>query len=420
MHKIIQITIFIFLSYLINGCVGINNSVNTKPNQLNNILQNFIESYANNNYFSAISATVRCNNNQISATAGSFESDNIRIIDTNSLFQIGSTTKSFTSAVILQLADNPKNNFSLNDTIGKWFKNLDGSPKYPLWQDVTVIQLMNMSSGIPDYANDRLTVIEKSLKEPNYYFSPDELLSTVESQNIIFPSGTGYHYSNTNYILLGILIEKITGNSPITEIENRIIKKLNLTHTYFPEHLPSEIVPMNQMVNGYVYFDFFPDQFKDLNGFYNRTLSSLSFYYTAGGIISTPEDLMTYIKALYTPEKLLTAERIKDLTSNYMIAQSPTIDYPNGGQPISVVSKDIPVGYGLGIFNIYESKPLDSYFMYNGATLGYGSYYAYYPKYNLYITFMINNGVNINSSKSNYQELINLIKQYAITTQCKK
>lgn len=63
--------------------------------------------------------------------AGTIESDSAVLIDTNSLFQIGSTSKSFTSVVILQLADDPKYKFSLNDTIGKWFRNLDDSPEYP-------------------------------------------------------------------------------------------------------------------------------------------------------------------------------------------------------------------------------------------------------------------------------------------------
>jgi D-alanyl-D-alanine carboxypeptidase len=113
-----------------------------------------------------------------------------------------------------------------------------------------------MSSGIPDYVNDTFEVIEKSLLNPNYYFHPSELVATVESMPIFFAPGQGFHYSNTNYVLLGMLIQKITGNSPITEIKNRIFKKLNMTHTYFPENLPSKVVPVDQMTNGYVYFDF--------------------------------------------------------------------------------------------------------------------------------------------------------------------
>ncbi len=434
MYKIFSSYFFAFTVLLVTGCVGSNNQpisqmintssyankVSTVSPELNNILYGFVESYAKNNYFSAISSTVRCGNNQVSGVAGTFESDGSTLIDTNSLFQIGSTSKSFTSVVILQLADNPKYNFSLNDTIGKWFRNLDGSPEYPQWQNVTVIQLLNMSSGIPDYVNDTFEVIEKSLLNPNYYFPPNELVATVESMPILFAPGQGFHYSNTNYILLGMLIQKITGNSPITEIKNRIFEKLNLTHTYFPENLPSTVVPVNQMTNGYVYFNFFPDPLKYLNGFYNRTWSSLSLEYTAGGIISTPKDLTTYTQALYNPGFLLTKNEIETLTTKYMIAQSPTSGFPNGGQPISEVSQSIPVGYGLGIFSIYEPEPLGSYYMYNGATLGFGSYYAYYPKNNMYTIFMINNGVNVNNHTQIYQELVNSIKQYTVATQCGK
>jgi D-alanyl-D-alanine carboxypeptidase len=431
MYKILLYYFFAFIILLITGCVGNNNnnqttntnsfthSASTVSPDLNNVLQSFVESYAKNNYFSAISATVRCGNSQVSGVAGTLESAGATLIDTNSLFQIGSTSKSFTSVVILQLADDQKYKFSLNDSIGKWFKNLDGSPKYPQWQNVTIIQLMNMSSGIPDYVNDTFAIIEKSLLDPNHYFSPTELVTTVESMPILFAPGQGYHYSNTNYILLGMLIQKITGNTPATEIQNRIFTKLNLTHTYFPENLPSSIVPINQMTNGYAYFDFFPDSLKYLNGFYNRTWSSLSLEYTAGGIISTSEDLTTYTQALYNPGFLLTKNEIENLTTKYMIAQSPTSGFPNGGQPITEVSESIPVGYGLGIFKIYAPEPLGSYYMYNGATLGYSSFYAYYPKNEMYTTFMINNGVNMTIQNKAYQNLINEITQYTITTQCK-
>ena len=401
----------------INSNLVVNNSI-ISP-KLNNILYNFVESYSKNNYFSAISATVKCGNlNPISGVAGTFEPDGSTQIDTNSLFQIGSTSKSFTSVVILQLADDPKNKFSLNDNIGKWFTNPDGSMMYPQWKNVKILQLMNMFSGIPDYVNDTLTVLAKILVNPNQYFSPTELVANVESMPILFAPGNGFHYSNTNYILLGMLIQKITSNPPITEIQNRVFKKLNLTHTYFPDNLPASVVPINQMTNGYVYFDFFPSTFTNLNGFYNLTWSSLSMYNTAGGVISTPADLTIYTQALYNSGPLLTANEIKNLTTN-MVAQSPTPGFPNGGQPITQVSESIPVGYGLGIFNIYAPEPSGSYYMYNGATLGYGSYYAYYPKYKMYTTFMVNNGVNMGMQNKVYQDLINSINQYTITTQCK-
>ena len=130
-----------------------------------------------------------------------------------------------------------------------------------------------------------------------------------------FFSGDGYNYSNTNYILLGMLIQKITGSSPIIEIQNRIFKVLNLTHTYLPADLPVLIVPVSDMVNGYLYYHL-PDPYSYLNGFYNPTWSSMSFYYTAGGIISTPEDINNYLHALFHPGILLTESEFTSLTTN--------------------------------------------------------------------------------------------------------
>ena len=156
-----------------------------------------------------------------------------------------------------------------------------------------------------------------------------------------------------------------------------------------------------------------------MNKLHNLTWNSLSIYYTAGGIISTPEDLIIYNQALFNPGKLLTADEIKNFMTN-MVSQNPTPGFPNGGQPITQVSESIPVGYGLGVFNIYSTESSGSYYMYNGATLGYGSYYAYYPKLNMYTTFMINNGINMTIQNVAYQNLINEVRSYTITTQCTK
>lgn len=409
------------LSLLLSGCG--NGSGNTTSNnispKLNSMLNQFIESYGNTYSFSAMSTTVKCGNLQtVSGIAGTFESTGNVSINTNSLFQIGSTSKSFTSVVILQLADDKNYNFSLNDTLSKWFKNVDGSPTYPMWESVTVTQLLNMSSGIPDYFNDNPNILISSITNPNRYFSPTELVSSVTAMPVLFAAGHGFNYSNTNYVLLGMLIQQVTGNNPIFEIQTRIFNKLGLHNTYFPSNLPATVVPTNQMVNGYGNISFLPSPYVSLNGFYNFTWNSLSIYYTAGGIISTPQDLMTYTNALFTPGKLLTSTEIDEFISSNMVSQNPTPGYPNGGQPITSVSESIPVGFGLGVFNIYSSESLGSYYMYNGATMGYGSYYAYYPKNNMYLTLMINNGINIGLSNPNYQNLINQIVQYTITTQC--
>lgn len=415
-----KLILTICLSIVLFGCGNGNvNNIDTNISpQLNSILNNFVENYAESDYFSAVSATVKCgNSNPVSGIAGTLESSGTIPINTNSLFQIGSTSKSFTSVVILQLADDPTYNFSLNDTLGKWFKNVDGSPTYPQWESVTVTQLMNMSSGIPDYFNDNPSILITTLLNPNQYFTPTELVSSVALMPVLFAPGEGFNYSNTNYVLLGMLIQQITGNSPIEEIQNRIFNKLNLKHTYFPSNLPASVVPVDNMTNGYGLINFLPDPYSNLNGFYNFTWNSLSIYYTAGGIISNPQDLITYTQALYHPGQLLTASEIRSFTSD-MVSQNPTPGYPNGGQAITQVTENIPVGFGLGVFNIFSSESLGSYYMYNGATLGYGSFYAYYPKNNMYITLMLNNGVNIGFSSKEYQNLVNQITQYTLTSQC--
>ena len=128
-----------------------------------------------------------------------------RPIDQDTLFHMGSTSKSFTAAVILKLEAAEK--LSIDDTIGKWL------PEYPAWKNVSIRRLLNMTSGLPNYSETEF-ISRVWANEPNRHLTAENLVE------LAYPTGSndlpvtdGYHYSNTNYILAGMIAAKAGGKA---------------------------------------------------------------------------------------------------------------------------------------------------------------------------------------------------------------
>jgi D-alanyl-D-alanine carboxypeptidase len=142
----------------------------------------------------------------IEAFAGKVGRDpDARPVDQDALYQMGSTSKSFTVAVVLQLEAAGK--LSIDDTLGKWL------PEYPAWKDVTIRHLLNMTSGIPNYSETEW-MSRVWAKEPMRALTLKELADAAyRSATNQLPVSKGYHYSNTNYILAAMAAEKASGKS---------------------------------------------------------------------------------------------------------------------------------------------------------------------------------------------------------------
>jgi D-alanyl-D-alanine carboxypeptidase len=126
-------------------------------------------------------------------------------VDQDTLYQIGSTSKSFTVAVLLQLEAAGK--LSIDDTLGNWL------PEYPAWKDVSIRRLLNMTSGIPNYSETEW-ISRAWAADPMRAFTLKELADAAyPSATNKLPVSQGYHYSNTNYVLAGMIAEKASGQS---------------------------------------------------------------------------------------------------------------------------------------------------------------------------------------------------------------
>jgi D-alanyl-D-alanine carboxypeptidase len=231
---------------------------------------------------------------------------------------IGSITKTFVATVVLQLA--AEGRLSLNDSVQKWLPGVITGHGYNPAR-ITIRQLLHMTSGIRDYLDD------PAFTNPN---NPQPLEQTWQPQQLVGialglgPPVHGWVYSNTNYILLGMIIQKVTGQSPITEISRRILVPLGLRDTSFP--LTSKQIPA-PYAHGY----FGPI---DVTNLVNPSVA-----WTAGAMISTVGDVARFYEALLTGQLLPPAEQRELLTT----------------MPVDDTGELFPEHYGLGIYSVQLS-----------------------------------------------------------------
>ncbi len=295
-----------------------------------------------------------------SATFGTAEIGTTVPMSMDDYFRIGSNTKTMTSTVILQLVQEGK--LRLDDPISKY------RPDVPNGQHITIAQLAEMRSGLFNYSLDQ-GFNETLDAEPQKAWTPNELLAIGFAHPPDFAPGEQFEYSNTNIILLGVVIEQLTGMSASEAFQQRIFEPLKLTHTYLPKNTDASIPDPH--AQGYAFgtnaatiesSQLPPAQLAAaLNGMLkpiNYTDANPSWAWTAGGVISTPDELATYAKAL-VGGGLLDAK-----TQQLRLESIQPIDpsHPNG------------LGYGLGLV---EFAP--NVYGHDGGMPGYSTFMVYDP-----------------------------------------
>ncbi|MFK0239101.1 serine hydrolase domain-containing protein [Streptomyces vinaceus] len=285
-------------------------------------------------------------------------------------FRVGSNTKTMTSTIILQLAQEGK--LKLEDPISKYVKRV------PNGDAITIANLSEMRSGLPSYSLDR--EFNKTLDEnPGKAWKPQDLLEIAYKYPNKFKPGEKFDYSNTNIILLGLVIEKITGESLSDAFNKRIFQPLGMTQTSLPAADDASIPDPHPQ--GYQFgtnvdtIDSYavpPGQLKKaLDGTLkplNETAANPSWAWAAGGAISTTDDLTKYLKRLVGGGLL--DEKMQKLRLDSIKATDP--EKPEGA------------GYGLGIAKF---GPLIGH---DGQIPGYMTFMGYDPRSDLSIVIMTN------------------------------
>jgi CubicO group peptidase (beta-lactamase class C family) len=195
-----------------------------------------------------------------------------RPVEADTLFAIGSVTKQFTCACVLLLAEDGK--LSVHDPVAKYYPNLTRA------QEITLLDLMNHVSGYPDYYP--LDFVDRRMQQP---IVEDELLRQYAGGKLDFEPGTRYSYSNTGFILLGRVVEKVSGESFGAFLQRRILKPLGMSHTVYEPDLSDP-----RLAKGYTTFALSPAEYVVPEG--------KGWLCGAGGIYSTPGDLAKWDLAL--------------------------------------------------------------------------------------------------------------------------
>jgi len=225
-------------------------------------------------------------------------------------FRAGSITKSFVATVALQLVGERK--LSLSDSVERWLPGI-----LPYGDDVTVRQLLNLTSGVPDNQGP----VEAEFLKGNMTrsWSPRELVALVADKKPDFAPGTSWAYSNTNYMLAGLIIERVTGNRLGQELERRIFTRLHLRGTSFPQNT-STIAGSHS--DGHAFVD---------GKVLEVTVLNPSGTWAAGNLVSTATDVAHFWRALLGGELLAPRQ---------LAAMKRTVR----------IQKGVDLGYGLGIF----------------------------------------------------------------------
>jgi D-alanyl-D-alanine carboxypeptidase len=146
-------------------------------------------------------------------------------------YRAGSVTKPLVATVVLQLV--AEGRLSLSDTVERWLPGI-----LPYGAQVTIRQLLGHTGGVPDYVVEPLVQLYTSPQGRFRAWRPRELVALVADQPPLFPPGTAWSYSNTGYVLAGLIVEAATGNRLGKELDRRILRRLGLRGTFFPVNRP--------------------------------------------------------------------------------------------------------------------------------------------------------------------------------------
>lgn len=266
---------------------------------------------------------------------------------TDHVFRIGSVTKQFTGAAILKLAEEGK--LSVQDELTKFL------PDYPTQgKKITVEHLLTHTSGIKSYTGMKEWDGQVQRKD----FTPLELVDYFKNQPMDFEPDAQWEYNNSGYILLGCIIEKVSGKSYGEYISEQFFKPLGMKNSYYGDTKPL----IKNRASGYSQ--------GDVEGnFVNADFLSMTQPYAAGSLLSTVEDLNLWTRALHGG-KVLKPESLKKATTPYIL--------PNG--------TNTHYGYGLQMSNLLGSTTVE----HSGGIHGFLSDLVYLPKEEVCVAILTN------------------------------
>ena len=281
----------------------------------------------------------------------------------------GSVGKTFAAAVALQLVKEGKIN--LDDRVEKYLGNESWFSRLPNAKDMTVRQLMNHTSGLVRYEfKEQFT--NDLTANPDKVWRPEELVSYLFDEKAPFEAGKDWDYSDTNYIVLGMIIERVTGAKYYDEARRRLLKPLNLKNTFAQDRRE-----LKGLIPGYA-GEQNPFGGKDKVLENGKFIINPQFEWTGGGYISNTQDLARWAKTMYEG-RAFDASLLKEMLD---------------GVPAKL-GRDTK--YGLGV--IIRPTPVGLSYGHSGFFPGYMTDVMYFPEHKISVAVQVNTSVSQNLGK---------------------
>lgn len=331
-----RILLFILFLVILMSCSNSTLSTIASEDTFAVALDEYLSTLSEKNNFSGTVCITENENMIFNESYGYRDIGNALLNDTSTIFRIGSITKTFTAVMLVQLVE--EGFLSFDDYLSDYY------PAIPNAEVITIDMMLHNQSGIYNF-----------ISHPDYlgYFNEpktkQEVLNIIMSYPPAFVPGTDTEYSNTNYVLLGYIIEDITGECYNTNVQERISREIGLTNTFYG----SEINTANNESVSYRLVD---------ENWVLAPETDMSIPHGAGALVSTSSELTSFINALFN------GEIIHHASLQNMLLQ--------------------PGGYGRGIVRIsYDNKVV---YGHNGIINGFRSVMIYIPEDKIALVYLLN------------------------------
>jgi|GEM_PF-497881 len=350
-----------------NGRIDFENNSDQYPDRV--VLQNILDKYKKQG-MPGLSMLVYTNKGTWIGTAGYSSIENKTPLQLWNVFHSASVIKTYMAVATLKLAEHGK--LQLNDKIDKYLPSAYAD-KIANGHEATVLNLLNHTSGIPDFLFD-------SKHETDYYnnfyakFSTEDYLKYIFNKKAVFTVGEKYEYCNTNYLLLALVLDRVAGNhaNVLTEL---LFKPYGLAHTYYKNEAgyPAPFGAVN------TYVDLYGDGAIQNSTGWERNFAKNNIGHD--GMLFTTHDCFLFYKALFIDKSILNSNSLK-LMSEYKFERDPIQGYRFEG--------------GLGTQKITSPNGLQRIY-HAGTSLGAANWACYYPEKNAIIVINGNFGGIIDS-----------------------